>query len=127
MGGYSVRAIPRPGRGHIQMHRVILERMVFPDLEECDHVNRAGLDNRRCNLRSVTRRQNCHNRGKRNDNTSGYIGVHWHTQSKQWHTYITVNGKRKYLGRFDDKREAARVYNLAARMYRGEFSVLNRI
>jgi hypothetical protein len=46
---------------------------------------------------------------------------------RKWRARITVNGRRRHLGYFVDKKEAARVYNLAARMYHGEFSVLNRI
>lgn len=123
--GYAVRNRPGRGNGLIRMHRVILERMGFIDFEECDHVNRDGVDNRQRNLRTATRRQNGCNRGKQRNNTSGYIGVHWH--GRKWQVRISINGKQKHLGYFDDKKEAARVYNLAARMHRGEFAVLNEV
>jgi len=109
----------------IRMHRVILERMGFKDFAMVDHINRNGLDNRRCNLRSATNRQSNYNRNKRKDNASGYIGVSWYRG--KWHTQIQVNRKNIYLGPYDDPKEAARVYNKAAVKYRGKFVVLNVI
>lgn len=129
--GYAVRNARRPGRGPgrglIRMHRVILERMGFKDFEECDHINRVKYDNSRSNLRVATHRQNMGNCGKLCTNTSGYTGVCWHTQKRKWRAYIVVGDKQKHLGLFDDKEEAAQAYNTAARMYRGEFAVLNEV
>jgi hypothetical protein len=109
------------------MHRVILERTGFKNFKDSDHINQVKHDNRRSNLRPATRRQNSCNQGKRNNNTSGYIGVYWSKQRGKWKAQIAVGNKRKYLGYFTDKKEAACAYNKAAKKYHGEFSVLNRV
>jgi hypothetical protein len=109
------------------MHRAILERMGFKDFEDSDHINRDKSDNYRRNLRAATRRQNLCNRGRRRDNTSGYIGVGWKKQYKKWQAQIKANCKLKHLGYFDDKKEAAKAYNKAARKYHGKFATLNEV
>jgi hypothetical protein len=54
------------------MHRQILGVSVGGEI---DHINRDRLDNRRGNLRKVTRRENCANRGLSRNNTSGHPGI----------------------------------------------------
>lgn len=39
---------------------------------------------------------------------SGFRGVYWSNQMRQWAARITVNGKTKHLGFFSDIRDAAR-------------------
>jgi hypothetical protein len=127
MKGYAVRHDNgRPGRPLIYMHRVILERMGFKDFEQCDHINRDGIDNRRTNLRSATHQQNGRNRGKQCNNTSGYIGVHRHKATKKWCAQMNINGKRKHLGYFDDIEEAKQARDKAVKEFYGEFAPLNK-
>jgi hypothetical protein len=123
--GYAVRMAPRPERQRIHMHRVILERMGFKDFGDSDHINRSRADNRRHNLRPATRRQNQCNQSKRYDNTSGYTGVYWERQRRKWRVQLGLNGRTKHIGRFDDKKEAARAYDMAAIIHHGEFAQLN--
>ena len=125
--GYAKRHGPRPKRPMIYMHRVILERMGFTDFEECDHMNRDGIDNRKRNLRPATRQQNVCNRGRLRNNTSGYVGVAWHKDAEKWHARIMINGECLSLGLYENKEDAARAYNKAARKYHGEFAVLNEV
>jgi len=47
-----------------------------------DHKNRDPLDNRRCNLRFVTRRQN--NLNRKCDNGTGFFGVFFKNQERRW-------------------------------------------
>lgn len=109
----------------VYMHRLILERMGFKNFARSDHINRDKLDNRRCNLRPATDRQSNCNRGKPNNNTSGYTGVCWDKAREKWYVQIQVNGKNMYIGRYDDLKEAVRVRNKAVLKYHGEFAVLS--
>lgn len=57
------------------------------------------------NCRWVTATENARNQYIRKDNTSGVKGVNYDKRKNLWVARITVNGKRKYLGRrksFDD-------------------------
>ena len=64
-----------------------------------DHINRNGLDNRRCNLRFVTKSENALNHPVRLTNKSGYPGVikskGYGGRSDSWCAYIKINGKNK--------------------------------
>jgi len=82
----------------------------FPT-SEVDHINSVRNDNRWINLRDATRSVNCQNlRKPPANNTSGYLGVAWHKQSKKWHAKIMVNSKQISLGLFDDACEAGAHY-----------------
>jgi hypothetical protein len=61
--GYAVRFTEHLGvKKGIRMHREILELGEYDGGMEVDHINRNKLDNRRCNLRLVTRSENQKNR-----------------------------------------------------------------
>jgi len=73
---------------------------VVPD--EIDHINGNRADNRLCNLREVTRRENCKNAAKRSSSRSGITGISWDQVNFRWHVRIG----RKHIGRFKDFEEA---------------------
>lgn len=102
------------------IHRKILG-ITDPDIH-VDHINGAGWNNFRSNIRTCTQQQNNCNARKRKDNTSGYPGVYWNKRRQKWVARIGVNGKRKHLGYFDDKEEAEEVYKAACIKYFGEFA-----
>lgn len=63
-------------------------------------------------------------------NTSGFCGVRWDKSRQKWMAAITVNGKSKTLGRFDDFDEACRCRQDANERYgfgknHGKFKVSN--
>lgn len=51
------------------------------------------------------------------NNTSGHKGVSWSKQHKKWETYISFQGKRKYLGLYADKQDAIKARKLAEEKY----------
>ena len=71
-----------------------------------DHINGDGLDNRMCNLRYATRRQNCQNRRKSSNKTSKYKGVDWNIKGKIYRAKIVFNGKQIHIGDFKTELEA---------------------
>jgi len=92
-----------------------------------DHEDHDGLNNRRENLRPASASEQGYNKGTSADSTTGFKGVHFHKQQKNFHARITVNGKRHELGQFNTVPDAARAYNEAAKKYHGEFAVLNDV
>lgn len=127
--GYARRNIRLPNgkRKIVFMHR---ELMQTPEGFETDHINGNGLDNRRSNLRIVTKHENQRN-AKARKGTSQYKGVTFYKSKRHKHGYwvarIQVDGKVKRLGYFKTEIEAAKAYNLAAMQYYGEYAKLNEL
>lgn len=123
--GYAVRTVKINGKKRgILMHREILGLPVGRE-PRVDHRDSNGLNNQKGNLRLATQIENARNRIINSSNTSGYKGVCWHKQTKKWIAAIRCEGKRKYLGIFNDRIEAARAYDAAAREFHGEFARCN--
>jgi len=106
----------------LSMHREIMQPR---DDRVVDHKNCNSLDNRRSNLRFATHAENMHNRRKRKNATSQYVGVFFRKDSSKWVSKIMIGRKRIQLGRYDSEIEAARAYDEGARKYHGEFARLN--
>lgn len=88
-----------------------------------DHIDGNPLNNRRENLRFCTHAQNMKNRRTHNTNATGYKGVQ--PRDGGWLVCIHADGKRTYVGFFDDPIEAALAYDRAAKRLHGDFARLN--
>lgn len=95
---------------------------------EIDHIDRNVLNNKRDNLRLVTRAQNLMHRGKnRKGGSSRYKGVIYRKDRETWKAEITVDGQTISGGHFKTEIEAARQANLLMQFNHKEFAVCNII
>lgn len=85
------------------MHRLLINAK---EDEFVDHINRNKLDNRKSNLRIVTKQENMHNKSNYKSNKSGYNGIKWNKNLNKWQVQITRNKKRQHLGVFDNIQDA---------------------
>jgi hypothetical protein len=93
--------------------------------EIIDHINGNKLDNRSCNLRKVTNKENRYNSSKQKGTSSKYIGVYYNKLRKKWYTTIRVNNKLLYLGCYHDEDTAGKVRDEATKKYFGIYGKLN--
>lgn len=107
--GYAMRnkllSIEGETQGLVRMHRIINNT---PEGLFTDHINRNKLDNRRSNLRTVTKSLNEHNKGIRTRNRSGVNGVCWNKSRNKWQVEIMVNRKHLFLGYYSTLEEASK-------------------
>jgi len=92
------------------LHRKIMET---PEGMVTDHKEHDTLDNRRASLRNVDYSTNNHNlkNGRKDNKSSGYPGVtldSWHKKKgrKIWRARISLDGKRRQLGLYENKEDA---------------------
>ena len=103
------------------LHRVVfyLHNGWLPEF--VDHINQDHTDNRPENLRAATKSQNCMNRKTKRDCKVPLNGVTIKKTGK-YVARISVDGKRVYLGEFDNIFDAAACRLSAENKYYGEFS-----
>ena len=107
----------------VKMHREVLGD---PADMIVDHINHNGLDNRKANLRIVTKEQNLWNSRKNiSYGTSIYKGVTFFKRDNRWRAYITYKKKHIFIGSFPDEQAAAKAYDEKAKQLFGEFAYLN--
>lgn len=103
---------------HFRAHRLAFLLMTCAEPDgEVDHINGDRTDNRWQNLRICCSSENSQNqRAARRDNkSSGLLGVSWSKQKRRWRAAITVNGKKIQVGVFHDAQEAHEAYVQAKR------------
>lgn len=116
-GGYAIRYHRVSGKNKpVTMHRVIMKA---PTGMVVDHKNGNPLDNRKENLRLCTQRENNMNKRRRKEKSSQYkgvirIGPSWRAECDN-----------RLLGTFPTEIEAARAYDRAARMWFGDYALIN--
>lgn len=105
----------------ILMHRLI---MGIDDPEiQVDHKFHNKLDNRRAKIRICTPSENRRNSQKHKEAHSKFKGVY--RDGRFWHVQIMFNGKVVNLGRYRSEITAAKVYDVAARLFFRDFAFLN--
>ena len=102
----------------IFMHRLIMSCKIN---EYVDHINHNTSNNRKTNLRKVTKKENSFNCSKSINNTSGCTGVVFEKRTEKWVAQIMVNGKNIYIGSSKDKKVAIELRKQAEIKYFGEF------
>ena len=84
---------------------------VYGEIVDCvDHINRNKMDNRICNLRSVTHKENA-------KNTNPGKGCSYHKRLDKFQARIRINGRLKALGYFKTEKEARDAYLKARKEY----------
>lgn len=96
---------------------------VYGELPEgdIDHINGDPKDNRIQNLRCATRQQNCWNRKKAANNTSGFKGVSFCKRTGLYVAQAKQDGRVVVLGRFSTPEDASEKYEDFAKARRGDF------
>lgn len=96
------------GQGYVRTEKRIGKRKVINKMHNfvmgfspssdriIDHINRNKNDNRKVNLRVVTKQENALNAKIQVNNSSGIRGVSLN-KNGYWESYITFNGKRIHL------------------------------
>ena len=112
---HSLRAYDPETGQRICMQWLILGKNI-------DHQDLNPLNNRKCNLRQATHRENSQNGPKRRNNTSGVTGVSWNTTANRWYACVQNNGKEMSLGLFVDKNDAIKARLMAEKQYYGMFA-----
>ncbi len=91
-----------------KVHRLIWQLEHGFEAEQIDHIDGNKSNNKISNLRNVTNRQNCqnytiHRKGK-------LVGCTWDKTRNRWKAQVKLNGKTKFLGRFDTEEQANLCY-----------------
>lgn len=103
--GENVYVLGTVKKKMISLHRWIMGKPVG---KVVDHINHDTLNNRKSNLRIVSRRDNsCNLKEKtRKNNTSGYRGITWSKNEKRWLANVQVGGKKVLFRLFDNLEDA---------------------
>lgn len=116
----------RKEKDRILMHRLIMKDFIIHEVF-VDHIlgDTTRNDNRKYNLRIVTRSQNNMNRRIGSNNKSGFTGVCYNEKWGTWRAYITVNKKRFHLGTYQFLEDAVKVRLEAENILHGDYSYKN--
>ncbi len=126
---YSVCLYNDKKRKDFQIHRLVAQEFIDNlDGKPCvDHIDHNVLNNCVNNLRWVSKSQNAMNMKKHKNTLSKYKGISFHKGNAKWMVRICKDGREKYLGNFDNEKQAAARYNEEAIKLFGEHALLNEI
>ena len=119
---YAIRSKQIDNRKkYFRMHRELIK---VPLGMVIDHINGDSLDNRKENLRACTVSQNAMNAKIKKDTSSNIKGIYFFKNENKYKARITINGRSKHLGVFQDIKNAISAYNNAAKEYFKKFAKL---
>lgn len=107
---------------HITRKTIRLHKILCPEYIEVDHIDRDKMNNRKSNLREVTRQENVRNRPLSKNNTSGFTGVYWSKKDCSWYAQIAIDYHVIHLGYAPTKEDAIKSRLRAEKKYFGEFA-----
>jgi len=114
-GYLMVGLIKNNKRETIKVHQLVA--MAFLDHKRCghkivvDHNNNDRINNCLYNIQLVTSRENASKDKKLG--TSKFTGVSFHKHRNKFRARIYISGKCKFLGYFEDEKEASQAYQTA--------------
>lgn len=89
---------------------IYLHQMILPDRKEgyeIDHIDGNSLNNRKCNLRLITRSENARNMlATRIDNQIGVRGISYDSKSHMYHVDFSYDGNRFYVKPWENIEDA---------------------
>jgi len=94
---------------------------IYPE-SDVDHINMNRKDNRYSNLRISSRRLNMLNIKAHQDSNTGVKNVFFRADTNKYNVRMTINGRYKSLGCFDDLELATLVADYAREKYHGEYA-----
>jgi len=118
--GYVVANSRNGSNKIIRIHRLIMGATTNDTY--VDHKNWDKLNNKRSNLRIATKSQNNINIKRKSNNTTGYTGVTYNKKFNKYCARISINGKRIFLGWFDDINDAIQARHKAELDLHSEWS-----
>lgn len=98
--GEYITGVQKP----ILIHRFLMKPA---ENEVVDHINGNIQDNRRSNLRITTQQKNLINKAILSSNSSGIAGVWFDQTRKKWVAEIKMDKIKCFLGRYEEKADAA--------------------
>ena len=115
--------------GKINKKSLLLSRFIMncPKNKIVDHINGNRLDNRKSNLRIITRAENAQNKLSKINGSSKYIGVSYNKNLSQWKASITYNRTEMYLGRYSTELEAVHARDIKAKELNKTFGTYYKI
>lgn len=112
--GYIARTAQGEGvQRTIYLHRALLG-LEYGNVLTADHINRNRADNRRANLRAVSRGGNSQNVPSQKG-VSRHRGVYLNRSTGKWTAQICLHGRSTHLGTFAEEQDAAEVARAARR------------
>lgn len=113
--------------GSVNNKKVRLSRFIlnYTGNDVVDHINGNTLDNRKQNLRIITRKQNSMNKKSRVNSTSKYLGISYYKRINKWVSEIRIDGKKICIGQFINEIDAAKARDKVAFEHFGEYARLN--